>query len=283
MSLKSSILVVEDDKYWIEHHKVALKNADVEIQSAQSVSEALNLLKRNHFSAVIVDLEIPGVKDSAFGGFEVLDSIRKSNPYTELLVITGHSEHEIIERVSRLSIPFLTKPIDHRELAISVASVVRSWERRLNSLILLLETFLDSHSIISKRGHKRPSFVLSNEYDVQDLMHAVLRPFYPDVLTEEYALKRAGRTKRLDIVIKGLETVIETKMVRDKKHALKIADELDIDIRGYIAHPHCRRLFCYVYDPKHLIKEARQVEHDLSGESSQDGKTIEALVMIRPL
>ena len=114
-------------------------------------------------------------------------------------------------------------------------------------------------------------------------MYAILKPFYTDVVTEEYALKRAGKCKRLDIIIKGLDTVIETKMVRNVTHGNNIADELDVDIRCYISHPNCKRLFCYVYDPKHLIRDPRQMEQDLSGEASQDGKTIEVTVLIRPM
>jgi hypothetical protein len=110
-----------------------------------------------------------------------------------------------------------------------------------------------------------------------------MKPYFPDVITEEYTLKRAGKTKRLDLVIKGLETVIETKMVRNKEHGSRIADDLDIDIRGYVAHPHCRRLFCYVYDPKHHIKDPRMVERDLSGEASQDTKMIDVSVIISSL
>jgi DNA-binding response OmpR family regulator len=282
MPLKPTILVVEDDKYWIEHHKVALKNSEVEILGVQTVYDALKMLRKTAFAAVIVDLEIPGTKNNALGGFEVLESARKSNPYSELLVITAHAESEVVERVSRFNIPFLIKPVDHRELAISVASAISSWDRRFVSLSHLFETFLDDYSILAQRGHKRPPFVLSNEYDVQDLMHTILKSFYPDVVAEEYTLKRAGKTKRLDLVIRGLEAVIETKMIRDKSHASHISDELDIDIRGYVSHPHCRRLFCYVYDPKHLIKEPRQIERDLAGESSQDGATIDASVLIRP-
>jgi CheY-like chemotaxis protein len=283
MALKPQILVVEDDKYWIEHHKVALKNVNVDVHEAQTVRQAINILGRQTFAGLAVDLEIPGIKDSALGGFEVLEAAKKLNSYTELFVITGHTEHQILDRVSRMNINFITKPVDHRELAISVLAVVNAWERRFYLIKDVLESFLDCHAILADRSHNRPSFNLINEYDVQDLLICIMKAYFPDVIAEEYTLKRAGKTKRLDLVIKGLETVIETKMLRNKDHGNKIADELDIDIRGYVAHPYCKRLFCYVYDPKHYIKDARTVERDLSGEASQNGKTIDVIVMIRPL
>lgn len=283
MTFKPRILVVEDDKYWIDHHRVALKNIAVEIDEAQSVKQATDLITSRAFSGLVVDLEIPGIKDSSLGGFEILETAKRLNCYSELLVITGHAEHEILDRVSKMNVAVINKPVDHRELAISITGLVESWSRYLLTVTRVLEAFSYSHAALDNRGHSRPAFKIINEYDVQDLFHSIMKPYFPDVVTEEYTLKRAGKTKRLDLVIPGLETVIETKMVRSKEHASKIADELDIDIRGYVSHPHCRRFFCYVYDPKRYIKDPRAVERDLSGEASQDTKTVEVTVLIRPM
>lgn len=283
MAWKPRLLVVEDDRYWIDHYKVALKNLSIEVYDAQRVRDAIDSLRRQSFSGIAVDLEIPGIKDGALGGFEVLEAAQSLNPYAELLVITGHTEHPILDRVSRMNIDSITKPVDHRELIISVVSLIRAWERRFYLVNHILESFLDCHAVVDARGHSRPAFRLVNEYDVQDLLHTIMKAHFPDVIAEEYTLKRAGKTKRLDLVVNGLETVIETKMIRSKDHGNQIANELDIDIRGYVAHPNCRRLFCYLYDPKHHVKDPRIVEHDLSGETSQNGRTIDVAVMIRPL
>lgn len=282
MIVKPNILVVEDDKNYIEQYRASLKCIDVEFQGVQTVHSAIDNIKVKTYSTIVVDLEILGIKGNVFGGFEILEYTRKVNPYTELLVITGHNENEIISRVSKLNVPFLIKPIEHRELSIAAEALIRDWCKHFDSINIFFERFHDNSTILSKRKHKSPVFLLSNEYDVQDLMHTMLKPFFHDIISEEYTLKRAGKTKRLDLVIKGLDTVIETKMIRDEGHATHIADELDIDIRGYISHPHCHRLFCYIYDPKHLIEDPRRVEQDLSGEASQDGRTIDVNVLIRP-
>ena len=72
-------------------------------------------------------------------------------------------------------------------------------------------------------------------------------------------------------------------MVRTRNHARQVTDEVDIDVRGYVAHPHCRRLVCYVYDPKRYIKDPRTVERDLSGEASQGTKIIEVRIVVGSL
>jgi DNA-binding response OmpR family regulator len=282
MSAKPRILIVEDDRYWIEHHRVALKNIDVDVDDAQTVKKGVELIASRPYSAVIVDLEIPGMKGGALGGFEILEATKRLNPYTELLVITAHKEPEILERVSRLNVRVITKPVDHRELAISTTAQIDSWNRRLLRIDQTLETFTYCQTALENRGHKRPAFRIVNEYDVQDLLHVMMKPYFPDVVTEEYTLKRADKTKRLDLVIPGLETVVETKMIRNKKHGTDIANELDIDVRGYVSHPNCSRLLCFVYDPQRHIKDARAVERDISGEASQDTKVVHVTVLIRP-
>jgi DNA-binding response OmpR family regulator len=282
MATKPRILIVEDDRYWIDHHRVALKNIDVEVDDAQTVKRATEQLKAHSYSAAIVDLEIPGMKGGALGGFEVLEAAKKLNPYTELLVITAHSEQEILERVSKADVRVITKPVDHRELAISTTAQIDAWLRRLQRIEQTLEVFTFCQTALQSRGHKRPAFKIVNEYDVQDLLHIMMKPYFPDVVTEEYTLKRAGKAKRLDLVVSGLETVIETKMIRNKKHGADIANELDIDVRGYVSHPHCARLFCFVYDPQRHIKDARAIERDISGEASQDTKVVDVTVIIRP-
>lgn len=277
---RPELLIVEDDGGWIDHYRTALKYLPLEISTAKSVKEANSLLNKRYFSCVIVDLELPG-RESTFGGFEVIDFTAKRNPYTEMLVITGHKAEDALDRVSRAGIRYVTKPVDDRELSISVNAMISAWERRFADLQSIVDRFAHAALILQERSHKKPGFKIKDEYDVQDLMHFLYKPLFPDVVTEEYTLKRAGKTKRLDLVFKGLDTVIETKMVRSKAHAEKISDELDIDIRGYAAHPHCRRLICYVYDPKKFVKDENSIEDDLSGEQAQNGRRIDVTVMIR--
>jgi|GEM_PF-2527218 len=283
MSQTPRILIVEDDKFWIDNCRRALGNYPLEIQDAMKVSHALDALQKTCFATVLVDLEIPGLRDDIFGGFEVLQAARNLNPYTELVVITAHREEAVLNQVSEHQVMLcITKPVQFRELQFAAETTLAAWGRRLDSLVDVLECFPTCERLLADRKHNRPPFKVVNEYDVQDLLHSILRPSYPDIVAEEHAPKRAGSSKRLDFVIPGLETVIETKMIRSKTHAKKIADELDIDVRNYPAHSSCKRLLCFVYDPDRLIVDPRKLEKDLSGDVTQKGKTVDVCVLIRP-
>jgi hypothetical protein len=122
-----------------------------------------------------------------------------------------------------------------------------------------------------RKGAQALSF--STEYDVQDLLHALLRPWVADIRPEEFTPSYAGSSTRMDFLLPKHEVVIELKFVRDKSHAKKIGDELIIDIDHYQNHPDCSHLWCVVFDPDHLLTNAEGLKNDLEGpRSTKDGK-----------
>jgi hypothetical protein len=112
----------------------------------------------------------------------------------------------------------------------------------------------------------------STEYDVQDLLHALLRPWVADIRPEEFTPSYAGSSTRMDFLLPAHSLVIELKFVRDRNHAKRIGDELIIDIDHYRRHPDCENLWCAIFDPDHLLPNAEGLRNDLEGfRSSKDG------------
>ena len=74
-------------------------------------------------------------------------------------------------------------------------------------------------------------------------------------------------------MLPSYKLVIETKLVRDKIHAIKIGNELIIDIEHYRRHPDCDRLWCVIYDQLYLIPNPSGLINDLEGQRTiRDGK-----------
>lgn len=117
----------------------------------------------------------------------------------------------------------------------------------------------------------------ANEYDVQDLLHALLRPWVVDVRAEEYTPSYAGKSTRMDFFLPAHDLVIETKCVRDRAHAKAVGDELVIDIAHYAAHPGCKKLWCVIYDPEHCITNPEGLK-DLEGNHNKDGREVKVKV-----
>ena len=136
------------------------------------------------------------------------------------------------------------------------------------------------HPLTHRRKNAQP-LTFGNEYDVQDLLHALLRPWISDIRPEEFTPSYAGSSTRMDFLLPAHELVIETKIVRDRTHGKKIGDELIIDIEHYRRHPNCKTLWCVVYDPDHLITNAPGLKNDLEGQrKSNDGEvTVKAFIL----
>ena len=75
-----------------------------------------------------------------------------------------------------------------------------------------------------RKGSQNLSFQV--EYDIQDLLHALLRPWIADVRPEEFTPSYAGSNTRMDFLLPEYSLVIETKLVRDKTHGKMVGDEL---------------------------------------------------------
>jgi REase_DpnII-MboI len=112
----------------------------------------------------------------------------------------------------------------------------------------------------------RETLAIKDEYDVRDLLHALLAIFYDDIREEEWTPSYAGGASRMDFLLPEIGTVVETKMMRWSLSTRKLGEELVVDIDRHRKHPGCRTLFCLVYDPHGLVKNPRGLEGDLSGQ-----------------
>jgi hypothetical protein len=131
-------------------------------------------------------------------------------------------------------------------------------------LVTLAERFHLVARQMLKRHAGRAGFELKDEYDVQDLFHALLTIFFDDIRKEEWTPSYAGGTGRMDFLLPELKAVVELKMMRPSLSTKELGDQLLVDIARYQVHPGCRTLYCIVYDPDGLISNPRGVEADLS-------------------
>lgn len=130
---------------------------------------------------------------------------------------------------------------------------------------------------LRQRREDRPTLDISDEYDVQDLMHALLRLHFDDIRAEEWTPSYAGGSSRVDFLLKAQSVVLEMKKTRRGLNAKELGEQLIIDIDRYRAHPGCQALICFVYDPDGYIRNPRGVEQDL-----QRDQPFVVRVFIRP-
>ena len=134
------------------------------------------------------------------------------------------------------------------------------------------------HQLRRKRHNGRDCFI-SDEYDVQDLLHALLKLHFDDVRVEDWTPQNAGSNNRIDFLINDNQTAIEVKYAKDSHKDKQIGDELITDIAKYSKHPNCNSLYCFVYDPDYCIGNPKGLENDLNNKSTDEFKV---KVFVRP-
>jgi len=144
-----------------------------------------------------------------------------------------------------------------------------SSQLEMNSIDIIRKICLRFHLVAKQlRDHRRENrntVIIEDEYDVQDLLHALLKIFYDDIRTEEWTPSYAGGSSRMDFLIKNEKIVIEVKKTREGLKGKQIADQLFVDIERYKkSHPGCEYLFCFVYDPDNLIQNPIGLEKDIN-------------------
>ena len=138
----------------------------------------------------------------------------------------------------------------------------------------IFDNFSRFVSQLSRRHDNRTTIEVNDEYDVQDLLHAILLLYFDDVRTEEWVPSYAGGSKRMDFLLKDEKTAIEVKMTRDKLRDKEVGEQLLVDIANYKNHPDVSKLYCFVYDKDKKIANPIGLAKDLIQLSTKDFKVI---------
>jgi hypothetical protein len=150
-----------------------------------------------------------------------------------------------------------------------------------NPISLIEKIALRFHAVarqLRTRHGGRQTLDVGDEYDVQDLLHALLRIFFKDVRPEEWTPSYAGSSSRMDFLLHQEEIVIEVKMTREGLKQRELVDQLLVDIARYEEHPGCKSLVCFVYDPAGWIGNPAAVIGDIE----KGARTIAVRVFVQP-
>ncbi len=128
------------------------------------------------------------------------------------------------------------------------------------------------------RHQNRVTLDIKDEYDVQDLFHALLHLHFDDIRPEEWTPSYAGGSSRMDFLLKVEQIVIELKKTRKGMSTQDVRDQLILDKEQYKNHPDCKCLICFVYDPDGYVKNPRGFESDLTEENEK----LKTVVIVAP-
>ena len=145
-------------------------------------------------------------------------------------------------------------------------------------LTVLDNYYLFLESLLERSPHKRGSIQkeqlsglkIQNEYDVQHLLYAYLKPLYP-LARAEVSEDTGYGTVRTDIFLDS-EHVIEVKCTRNSMKLKKLTEEIEADMVHYSAE----HIYFFIYDKEKIIENPQSFRNTY--ENKVKGKQIHIVI-----
>lgn len=139
----------------------------------------------------------------------------------------------------------------------------------LNKMLNILNKFPSFARKLKRRYDNRTPLEIVDEYDVQDMLYAILTLHFDDIRAEEYTPSFGGGSSRQDFLLKKEKIVIEVKKTRQSLNAAKVGGEALIDMARYRTHKDCDVLVFFIYDPDHHVSNPQGLVDDLESQDEQ--------------
>jgi len=236
LSELKKIILVDDEKDIRDVLTISLSDLGYTVFPAKNGKQALELFRKEMPPVVLTDIKMPGMD-----GIEILRKIKKENPDTEVIMITGHGDTDLaIKSLKYEAIDFITKPIsdDALEIALKRANEKIITRRQLKEYTESLERLLREKAELQDHLASLGSMIGSVSHGIKGLLTRLDGGVY--------LIESAQANKEYDEIDEGLDILRETvtrikKMVLDilyyaKERELKIENVNVLSFAGDVAN-----------------------------------------------
>ena len=116
---KKRILIVDDEVAFLLAIKKILQGPDLFVDTAETIEDALALLREQQYSVVIADVMLTMVLREE--GLEILQYVKEHAPETKVIILTGYGKPSIMKKASSLGADlFFEKPVPPHVLQITL-------------------------------------------------------------------------------------------------------------------------------------------------------------------
>lgn len=148
-----------------------------------------------------------------------------------------------------------------------------------DALELIRKVCLRFHAVTRQlrlRKDYRATLEVEDDYDLQDLLCALLRVEFDEVSVDEWTPPYTKGAPRTTFLLHRERIAVVAKKTRPGLTMKELADQVAADSAQYSVRNKCTTLFCFIYDPEGRIGSPKRLETDLT--SVSDRYTIEVLV-----
>jgi len=121
-AMMQRILIVDDEKAILLAFKKLLQSPNIEVDTAETIENAENLLKENTYNVAIVDLRLTGVDGDE--GLKIIKHIKEFYSQTEVILVTGYGSSIVMEKAhARGAAFYFEKPVSSEILKNALKSL----------------------------------------------------------------------------------------------------------------------------------------------------------------
>ena len=129
--MKDTILVVEDEPDILDLVAYNLRQADYNVLPVNSGELALEMAEDNRFSAVVLDIMLPGID-----GLEVCRKLKAMAAMRDVPIVMLTAKAEEVDRIVGLELgadDYLQKPFSPRELVLRIKAILRRYNKNVDT------------------------------------------------------------------------------------------------------------------------------------------------------
>jgi DNA-binding NtrC family response regulator len=203
MTAPRRVLVVDDDPFMVKTLTDVLRLSGWDVDSASSGPEAIDVVSKREFDAVLMDVKMPGMD-----GVTALKVMKARRPNARVFLMTAYAAHELLAEAEREGVArILPKPVN---VPVLLGLLTRSVDAQRPVLVVdtdaaFLKTLADvltlrGFSTVTARSLDEAMRLVSEEHPRAVLLHIHLGAIQPeDAIT---AVHEAGPSSSL-IVYSG--------------------------------------------------------------------------------
>lgn len=180
MSVKNTIVIIDDEVQIRKILSIALESADYKVIEAENAKDGIVQVATNHPQLVILDLGLPD-RD----GLSVLKELRTWSKIPVIILSVKNSEEDIVQALDLGADDYLTKPFNTSELMARIrANIRRNIQVEVSTVFTNGNLTIDLASRIVKKENEELKLT-NTEY----LLLVLLSSNIDKVLTHRFILK----------------------------------------------------------------------------------------------
>lgn len=119
---ETRVLVVDDEKSILEFLEIMLGREGYQVDTAESGSKAISILKKSKIDVIITDISMPEMD-----GIQLLSKIKQNQPDCAVIIMTAHgSTGSAVEAMKLGASDYLTKPFQIEEMKLAIETALKA-------------------------------------------------------------------------------------------------------------------------------------------------------------